>query len=72
MEDREAQDKRAGLVSRLFALLTAKLEDPAAIAAECQARRPNEQLIEDGDKAEELISEATTLMAGIAALLRAS
>ncbi len=38
MGDTEDQENWAELISRMFALLTAKLEDGAAMAAECQAR----------------------------------
>lgn len=46
MVDRERQDERADLVSRLFAQLTSGFEDAATIAAECQRARPAEELIE--------------------------
>ena len=39
--DEEQQRERADLLSRLFAMITMKLEDAAGIAAECQGRRPS-------------------------------
>ena len=38
MDDLEAREERAELVSRTFALITAKLEDAATLAADCHAR----------------------------------
>lgn len=37
MDDRQ-QLEQAELISRMFALITIKLEDAAAMAVECQAR----------------------------------
>lgn len=39
MVDEEQQQVRADLISRLFALLSGKFEDGAALAAECQGAR---------------------------------
>ena len=44
--DQEEQEERAELISRMFALLTAKLEDAATLAAESQSRRASAELIE--------------------------
>jgi len=69
MDDLEDQENRAELISRIFALLTAKLEDAAAIAADCQAKLPAEQLREGTAKLEDLVNEPATLGAAVAALL---
>jgi hypothetical protein len=70
MNDPEDQENLAELISRMFALLTAKLEDAATIAAECQARLPLEQLRGGAAKLEDLVSEAGTVAASVSALLR--
>ena len=44
MVDREREEQRADLVSRLFVLLTSRFEDAATIAAECQGMKPAEEL----------------------------
>jgi len=44
VSDSEAEFERTTLISRLFALLTAKFEDAAGIAADCQGRRPGDEL----------------------------
>ena len=67
--DQEQQRERAGLVSRLFALITMKLEDAAGIAADCQGQLPLEELRESAEKLDALISEAATVLAGAAAVL---
>lgn len=69
MDDAEDQEQRAELVSRLFALLTAKLEDGAAIAGNCQARLTAAQLRDGAAELGELVSEAGTLAAAVSALL---
>jgi hypothetical protein len=70
MDDAEDQEQRAELVSRLFALLTAKLEDASAIAANCQARLTAAQLRGGAADLGDLVSEAGTLAAAASALLR--
>ena len=42
--DEEQQRQRADLISRLFALITMKLEDAAGIAADCQGRLAIDEL----------------------------
>jgi hypothetical protein len=69
MDDEEDQEERADLIARMFALLTAKLEDAAGIAADCQARRPAEELCEGADKLVTLSEEATVLALAARALL---
>ena len=67
--DEEQQRGAADLLSRLFALITMKLEDAAGIAADCQGRRPIEELREGVEKLDVLIAEVGTVLAGTAALL---
>jgi hypothetical protein len=70
MGDAEDKEQLAELVSRLFALLTAKLEDASAIAANCQARLTAGQLRSGAADLEDLAAEAGTLAAAASALLR--
>lgn len=70
MDDAEDQEQQAELVSRVFALLTAKLEDASAIAANCQARLTAAQLRSGAAELEDLVAEAGTLAAAASALLR--
>jgi hypothetical protein len=67
--DEEQQRERADLLSRLFALITMKLEDAGGIAADCQGRRPTEALREGAERLEVLLVEASTVRAAAAALL---
>ena len=67
--DEDQQRERADLLSRLFALITMKLEDAAGIAAECQGRRLTEELRERVEKLDVLLIEVGTIVAGTAALL---
>lgn len=67
--DEEQQLERADLLSRLFALITMKLEDAAGIAAECQGRQPIAELRDGAEKLDVLIMEVGTVLAGAAALL---
>lgn len=69
MEDPDDHEDRAELISRMFALLTAKLEDAATIAAECQGRLPPQQLRERAGTLEDLVGETATLSAAVAALI---
>lgn len=69
MIDPEDQENRVELISRMFALLTAKLEDAATICAECQGRLPPEQLREGATKVEDLVSQTATVAAAVTALL---
>ena len=69
MNDREAQEERANLISRTFALITAKCEDVSALAAESQRRQPSEVLRENAEKLRDLMSEACTVIDCITALL---
>jgi hypothetical protein len=69
MDDAEDQDKRAELLSRMFALLTAKCEDAATIAVECQARLTADLLREGAAELEDVLGEAATLAAAVSALL---
>lgn len=65
-DDREDQEKREDLVTRVFALL----EDAAYIAAQCEARQAPQALRNGAAKLEDLVSEAATIDAAVAMLLR--
>ena len=67
--DEEQQRERADHFSRLFALITMKLEDAAGIAADCQARRAEGELRGGAPKLDVLITEVGKVLAGSAALL---
>ena len=69
MNDREAQEERADLISRTFALITAKCEDAATLAAESQGRQPSDVLRENAEKLQDLMSETSTVIDCVTALL---
>jgi len=69
MEEQEDQQRRSDLISGLFVLLTAKMEDAATIAADCQAARPSSQLLEGAGKIADLSREAMTVAAAVSAIL---
>ena len=69
MGDGEGPDERADLISRLFALLTARLEDAAAMAAECQGRGSREEHPQRAQQLGSLIDEAATVNQAIVALI---
>lgn len=69
MDDREKLEERAELVSRTFALITAKLEDAATLAAESQGRHPRVTLRENAEKLRDLLAEAITVSDCVIALL---
>ena len=69
MNDREALEVRADLISRTFALITAKCEDAASLAAESQRRHSSEVLRENAEKLRDLMSETSTVIDCITALL---
>ena len=69
MDDREAEETRAELVSRTFALMTAKCEDAATLAAECQGHHSNQMIRENSERLRDLISEADTIIDCVMALL---
>lgn len=69
MDDREAQDERAELISRTFALITAKLEDAAVIATDSQGRRPIDELRENAENLHERLTETATVIDCLVALL---
>ena len=68
--DQEEQEERTELVSRMFALLTAKLEDAATLAAESQGRHAIAELIENASALRELVREALIVVDGVEALIR--
>ena len=66
----EAEDEhRAEQLSAVFALLTAKLEDAATLAADGQGRRPEDELLHYASQIAELATEAATIAGAVAALL---
>ncbi|HVR90213.1 MAG TPA: hypothetical protein VHG29_03835 [Novosphingobium sp.] len=67
--DHEEQQQRADLLSRMFAGITAKLEDAATIAARCQGRVPTEELRENANQLRDLLSESATVVEGASALI---
>lgn len=69
MEDREAQEERADLISRTFALITAKCEDAATLAAKSQGRQLSAVLREKAEMLRDLMSETSTVIDCITALL---
>lgn len=69
MVDRERQDERADLVSRLFAQLTGRFEDAATIASECQAARPPQELIKGAEQLREIGQDAATIAEAIVELI---
>jgi len=72
MDDPEAAQERAELLSGMFALITVKLEDAATIAVDCQGRVPPEDLLEHGQKLRELITETSTVLDAALALIAAA
>ena len=56
--DEEQQKARAELLSRLFALITGKLESAARIAADCQGHRPRDEPMQGTERLETLLSVA--------------
>ena len=69
MNDEARDEERADRLSQLFALLTCKLEDTAGIAAECQGRRPQAELIEGASRIAQLAGEVVIISAAVAVLL---
>jgi hypothetical protein len=72
MAGREERDNRADIVSAMFALLTARLEDAAGMAGNSQARLADKNLRANIATIEGIIAEAGTVAKAIAALLRRS
>jgi hypothetical protein len=69
MSDEAEDEHRAEQLSQVFALLTAKLEDAATLAADGQGRRPDGELLRFASQIAELTNEAATIAGAIAALL---
>ena len=69
MIDREREDERAELVSRLFALLTSRLEDGATIAADCQGARPAQELDQGAERLRDIAQDAATIAEAIVELV---
>lgn len=68
MNDIEDED-RVKRIASAFALLTAKLEDAAALAADGQSRRTNVELQGLAGRIADLSEEVTTVAAVLGALL---
>lgn len=67
--DEQQRQERAELIARMFALLTAKLEDGAGIAADAQARDlPPEQVHDAANHLIELGQEVATIAQAIEGL----
>lgn len=69
MSDEADREHRSEQIARTFALLTAKLEDAAALAAEGQGPRTDDQLRTLTQQIAELSGEATTVAAAMACLI---
>lgn len=67
----EQQRERADPISRLFALITMKLENAAGIAADCQGRR-SQELWQDAENLGTLITKAGMTVAVAIALASAA
>ena len=67
----EAEDEhRAEQLSAVFALLTAKLEDAATLAADGQGRHPDDELLSYASQITDLATEAATIAGAVTALLK--
>lgn len=66
----EEQQQRSELISRMFALITGKLEDAATLAAESQGRYSTKELTENAAAPRELVSEVLTVVDAIEGLVR--
>ena len=62
-------DEQSSLIPRLFAMATARCEDAATAAMECQGRRTREQWLDGANELISLADELATLGRTIAALL---
>ena len=62
-------DDRSNLIGRLFALATARCEDAATTAMECQGRRSQEQWIDGAGELIALADELATVGRAVEALL---
>jgi hypothetical protein len=64
------EEDRSSRISEVFALLTAKLEDAATVAIECQGRRPEPELATRAQQITQLAFEAATIAGALATLLQ--
>jgi hypothetical protein len=69
MDDGEQNQERADLIAQLFAMVTAKCEDAATIAVDCQGQKTSLDLLTGAEQITALAAETQTLAAAIAALL---
>lgn len=69
MSDEADNEHRSEQIARTFALLTAKLEDAAALAVDGQGPQTDERLRDLALQIAELAGEAATIAGALAALL---
>lgn len=69
MADRNDSEERAGVISRLFALLTAKLEDAATVASDCQGTRSGRDYLKGAQSIIEFAAEVTTIALALELLI---
>lgn len=69
MTNAAEQEHGREMISRAFALLTAKLEDAATLAAEGQGPQTDEQLLDIAQQIADLAGEAATIAGALTALL---
>lgn len=69
MDRRDLDDERADALSRLFALLTARLEDVSTLAAEGQGRRSGAELRDIARRIHDFANDCATITAAVTALL---
>ena len=71
MDHEAEQEHRSEQISRAFALLTAKLEDAAALAVEGQGPRADEALVVLAAQIADFAGESATIAGALAGLLPA-
>lgn len=69
MNDEADREHRSDQIARTFALLTAKLEDAAALAVEGQGRHSEEEIEKLAQQLAELAGEVATVAGALGALL---
>lgn len=71
MDQEAEQEHRSERISRMFALLTAKLEDAATLAVDGQGLQSDGALAVLAEQIADLASESATIAGALAALLAA-
>lgn len=69
MDEEADREHRSDRIARTFAVLTAKLEDAAALAVEGQGRHSEEELKKLAEQIAELAGEVATVAEALGALL---